>query len=102
MVGADVLGGPRAHGVPVASPWAFPWTFPLAPPCARRAGDVAPYHAGGSQLVATVARKCGPPRFGGRNTLRHFREMWMGAVRFRFMAWGEICYNEPIKETLWA
>ena len=37
MVGADVLGGPRP-------PRVFPRTFPLASPCARRAGDVAPYH----------------------------------------------------------
>ena len=36
LVGADVPGGPCPAGVPTASP--------LASPCARRAGDVAPYH----------------------------------------------------------
>ena len=37
MVGADVHGGPRPRGVPVASPLASPWT--------RRAGVVAPCQA---------------------------------------------------------
>ena len=39
MVGADVPGGPRP-----------PKAFPKASPCARRAGDVAPYQGRGQDV----------------------------------------------------